>query len=143
MKIPLFRAILLVSLGCNLFLAGWIIGGFWRMPPPPPSLAQRVQDRISVEGFDKIKPALAELDSLFFAGADRMREHMDAIRKAAAAEPFDPEKVRQLVADLPFKRSGDDEKLAATIMKILVDLSPADRVAAADGLFRPPPPPPR
>jgi uncharacterized membrane protein len=157
------RAALVVSLGLNLFFAGWLFGVWaspWRYGPPPPGPMQRLSERLrhslSEDGYRIVNDVIRDFD------ADNARHFRDtaplrdAVKTALAAKDFDRAAFASTLADLNAEVARHSAQLNVRIADAMAKLSSDDRQRIAEltlpppplgpgFLFpdRPPPPPPR
>lgn len=123
-------ALLVVSLGANLFLGGWIAGrAFLPHPPPPPppgpgGMLERLTRHLSPEDAAILRGA--------FEPDTGMRERQHAFHARVAAllrsEPFDPQALAAAFAADHAARADLGQKLAAAAAR----LSPEGRRRLAD-----------
>lgn len=135
------------SVALNLFLIGWIVGGWARMPPRPPfAMAERLKDRLSASGFSRIGPDLAALDAQAAGLGARFEAVRSAVVAAAAATPFDATALRGALSGLAATRTGEEQRMTERVVDLIGRLEAPDRRVFAETLFSfppPPPPPPR
>jgi uncharacterized membrane protein len=113
---------LLASLALNLFVAGMISGRYFAPEPPGPPLAaghplafgdgpmrglvKRMAANLPREHRPAFHAAFAEHREALGAAGKRMREAHHDVRRAIAAEPFDPAALDAALANL---RAREDE----------------------------------
>lgn len=155
------RIALFISLGFNLFVAGWWVGDVWRRPPmmemraPDSSfLADMVKERVSAETMQAIGPSLEAIDATFRAGFEARSAIFVALRAAVAADPYDAAAVSQLFASLVSARTETETAQWRQVGDTLALLSAGEREILAEIFFplpsdrnfprgMPPGPPPR
>jgi|GEM_PF-5916189 len=140
------RLLLLVSLGINLFIAGWWVGARFDRPVLPPfarpfSLAEALTRELSPDGQDSVKPMIDRLDSIMRSGFSDRQSIFEALRSLATATSYDSARLHQLLASLPQQRTGSEVTQWQLVGDIFDKLSPADRVRFADVIFLRPGPP--
>lgn len=135
---------LVASVALNLFLVGWIAGGWTRQPPGPPppfALAERLKARLSGEGVQRIGADLAALD----AEAAGLGARFDAARRtviaAAVAVPFDATALRAALGGLSAARASGEAAMTERLVTVIGRLDADDRRVFAETLFAPLPPP--
>lgn len=134
---------LVASVALNLFLIGWIAGGWTRQPPGPPppfALAERLKSKLSAEGAQRIGADLATLDAEAAALWARFNVAGRAVVAAASAAPFDPAALRAALGGLSEVRAGGEAAMTERLVAVIGRLDAADRRVLAEALFVPPPP---
>lgn len=159
---------LLISIGFNLFIAGWWVGsmmmrpgieGRWPGPPfggPPagphpddrgpqarPSpvamLQRRLEGRLSAEGMRDVARLLEMVDSQVTRRLEASAEPRNRAREILAAENFDADAFAKVLMDLQTQRSTEEAELTRRTVDVIRRLSGADRKALADvTVFIPP-----
>jgi uncharacterized membrane protein len=137
---------LVASVALNLFLIGWIAGGWTRSPPPPPgpgAMLERLQARLTPDGYTRVATDLAAFDRDAAAVGRAFDTAGAAVVAAAGVSPFDEAAVRRALAAMSDTRGDADRRMTDRLLALLGKLDTADRVGLADALFgqRPPPPP--
>lgn len=122
-------ALLVVSLGLNLFLGGWIAGrAFLPHPPPPPPGPGGLLERLTRH----LSPADAAILRGAFEPDPRGRDRQHALHARVAAllraEPFDPQALAAAFAEDHAARGDFGQKLAAAAAR----LSPEGRRQLAE-----------
>lgn len=142
-------AILLVSLGLNLFFLGWLAGSGFRphgLPPPPMggpfrSLERQLAGRLSPEGMTKVGDLLHELE----AGMREQFDAGDAVRRQLhsilTAETFSRDDFIRTIGVLTAGRTKFDNESAQRVADVVAKLSARDRAAFADAVLSIPPGP--
>lgn len=143
------RFLLAVSLGLNIFIAGWWVGAQLQRGPQPQQPMVRVLSpsdfiahRLSPQGYAAVQPLLQQLDDVMRRGFGDRAATFDELRQLASANPYDSGKVRALLATLPDKRTDSEATQWQLVADILDKLSPQDRAQFADSIFLKPGPPP-
>jgi uncharacterized membrane protein len=154
---------LVVSIGLNLFAAGWWFGSVvrpsmdgLRFAPPPPwpgpppeggprrhpfgALLRRLDGKLSPEGMREVADAVEAIDAHFVRGFAASAEARERARQMLAADPFDAEAFTKAIGDLQAQRFAGEAELTREIVQRISKLSLADRKALADAtVFIPPP----
>jgi len=134
----LLGALLVLSLGINVFLSGWVASASWHRPPPPGGMVERIAARLSADDAKILRSA--------FAGVDRGRPRDPALHErvsaALRAEPFDPQALDKALADefAGFETFG--RTLRGALVQAAEQMSPEGRMRLAEEQGRPPFPPP-
>jgi uncharacterized membrane protein len=161
---------LLISIGFNLFIAGWWVGSMMMMRPgmdgrwpglpfggppprPPPDdrgrqerpspmtmLQRRLEGRLSAEGMRDVTGLLETIDSQFTRRLEASTERRNRAREILAAENFDADAFAKALMDLQAQRSTQDAELTRHIVDVIRRLSGADRKTLADVTVFIPPP---
>lgn len=146
--ISLFRnrwptIVLLLSLGANMFLGGFLLGH--RPPPfgPPPGggppdpahMVERVAARLSPDDAAILRRALDANRDLFEEERRRRREFPDRLRAALKAEPFDPKALLRIFEENDREEAQSRGRIAAALVASVAAMSPEGRRRMAD--FRP------
>lgn len=135
---------LVASVALNLFLIGWIAGGWTRSPPPPPgpgAMLERLQARLTPDGLKRVATDLASLDRDAADVGRAFDAAGAAVVAAAGAAPFDEAAVRAALTAMSDTRRDADRRMTDRLLAVLGRLDTADRIGLADALFgrRPPP----
>ncbi|WEK03293.1 MAG: periplasmic heavy metal sensor [Candidatus Devosia phytovorans] len=142
---------LIVSLGLNIFVLGWWVGGLWRDPRPmeprPFVMADVAASRLSPETLEAIKPTLDAVDHLLQQGFSERVSIFQELTQAVRAEPYDEARVTDLLLRLVDARKQAETEQWRLVGDALADLSAAERSAFAEIVFLGPrgpggPPPP-
>lgn len=155
------RIALFLSLGFNLFVAGWFVGDVWRRPPmmemPAPNaslLVNMIGQRVSPQTMAVIAPSIEAIDATFRAGFEARTAIFVQLRAAVSADPYDADTVNQLFASLVSARTGTETAQWRQVSETLAQLSASERLVLAEIFFplpsdrpfgpgmRPPGPPP-
>ena len=153
---------LVISLGLNLFLAGWWAGAVLRpWPPPPPGplhmLSQRLACRLSPAAFREVGALIDAIGERFVSQMQDSAPLRSRLRAILMADAFDVAAFVTTLEALTAARTRNDGDISRRIAAVVAGLSAADRAVLADvalaspaGLFGgapgplpPPPPPPR
>jgi len=137
---------LLVSLGLNLFFAGWLFGSGFRPHPPPMGgpfhvLEHQLEGRLSPDGMAKVGGLLRELEAGMhgqFDSGDALRRRLHA---TLVAEPFNRDDFMRAADALSAGRAKFDNNAAQRVADVLAALSATDRASFADALLSLPPGP--
>ncbi len=151
---------LLLSLGGNAFLGGYMFGrgdaappfGFPAGPPPggfppgppprPEHFIARLAERLPAPDAALVRAFLEENRRSFDADDARRREFPHRMRAAMRADPFDAAAFEQVFAEHDEAEYQTHRRLRGELAKVAAFLSPEARRILAD--FGPPgPPPPR
>lgn len=139
------RIALIISVGFNLFVAGWWVGDIWHRPPmmgmPAPNISfleNLVKDRVSPETIEAIGPSLELIDATFRAGFDARTAIFADLRVAVSAEPYDPAAVSELFSVLVNSRTQTETEQWRQIGETLGQL-PADQRSILADIFFPAP----
>jgi len=140
--------LLLVSLGLNLFFAGWLAGsGFRWHPPPPPMdgrfgmLERQLEGRLSPEGMAKVGALLRDIDTGMrnqFDAGESLRRQLHAL---LTAEVFNGDDFVRAVDSLNVGRAKFDNDVARRVAAVMAGLSARDRAIFADAVLSMPPGP--
>jgi uncharacterized membrane protein len=89
----LLPLVLVVSVGANLFFAGWILGDrsafALREPPPPGPFAEHVRAALSPQGAEIMRTTFGKMRERFEANFDEIRAEHARKEKLLGADPFD------------------------------------------------------
>ncbi|MBP2228604.1 putative membrane protein [Azospirillum agricola] len=127
------RALTLLSLGLNLFLAAALVAT-WRHPPPPPyqpmpdRFVERMVPDLSAEDAARLRAAFEPQRARYAALTDEYRKAGHTVRTILEAERFDPQALRAATEAARAKRRQIAELTEETILALLPDLSPAGRM---------------
>jgi uncharacterized membrane protein len=135
---------LVASVALNLFLIGWIAGGWTRSPPPPSGrgpMLERLQARLTPAGLSHVAADLAALDRDAADVGRAFDTAGAAVVAAAGTTPFDEAAVRAALTAMADTRRDADRRMTDRLLAVLGKLDTADRVGLVDALFgqRPPP----
>lgn len=136
---------LVVSLGGNLFLGGWVAGGgFGHFPPmgPPPGpdrLIERLAEGLPSADATLLRDAAARNREAFIADNDRRRTFPDRMRAILREEPFDAAKMEVLLREEEDRETANRQRFTTEMIGVAKKLSPEARKKLAD--FRPSPGP--
>lgn len=148
--IPLIRnrwpmIVLLLSLGANMFLGGFILGHrpppFGPPPPPggpppdPARMVERVASQLAPEDAAILRRALNANRSLFEDELRRRHEFPNRLRAALKAEPFDPKALLAVFEENDREEAQLRERIAAALVGAAAAMSPEGRRRMAE--FRP------
>ncbi|MEW6639379.1 MAG: periplasmic heavy metal sensor [Pseudomonadota bacterium] len=126
----LLPIVLLASLGANLFLAGWLLGGHSMRPPPPPPMDHfddQIHERLSADGAKIMRTAFETIRRRFEAHGAEARAARERQMAVLKAEPFNPD---DYVAALQSARTERDAERALAdqeIARAIALLSAEDR----------------
>lgn len=165
-KNPLFL-LLLVSIGINLFVAGWMVNSFVSAPIPmgarampfehnPDFMISRLERRLSYKGGAVVREVLAKKDQVNKQFREDMLKHREKMKKEVNLEDFNKENFIKsgsgILKIFESKAKADAEIFASIIEQLSVE----DRrvfVSELDNMFKehtksprgrmPPPPPSR
>lgn len=136
------RIALFISLGVNLFVAGWWVGDIWVRPPrmamPAPDssfLASMVKERVSPETMAAIGPSLETIDATFRAGFEARNVIFVELRAAVSAEPYDTATVSRLLSSLVSTRTEIETAQWDQVGETLGRLSASERDVLAEIFF--------
>jgi len=123
--------VLIVSIGANLFFAGWILGDrsafALREPPPPGPFAAHVSAALSPQGAEIMRATFSKMRERFEANFDEIRAEHARKEKLLSADPFDR---AAFLAEIKAERAerADDEAEANEIFSDgIAQLSLEDR----------------
>lgn len=151
---------LLISLGVNLFVAGWWAGQAVRPvfdgnvfrrgpeggPPPGPRvspfriLTQRLEGKISPDGMRELATIASLIETHFEQRLEMSHERRERAREILGAENFDPELFSKALIDLQTQRTTQDAELVRRIAAGMARLSRADRKILSEVTVPIPPP---
>lgn len=151
--------VLLLSLGGNAFLGGYLFGrggpagdhppfGFPGGPPPggpprPDHMAERLLDKLSGPDAEAVRAFLDENRAFFDAEDRRRRGFPDRLRAALTAEPFDAAAFDRVLAEHDEGEYQAHRRLRQALTATAAALSPeARRLLTTLEPPRPPPGPP-
>jgi uncharacterized membrane protein len=130
--------LLVLSLGVNVFLSGWIASSWWYRFPPPGGMVERIASRLSADDARILRSA--------FAVVDRERAQGPALHgrvvAALRAEPFDPKALDAALADEFAGFEAFGRTMRGALVQAAERMSPEGRVKLAEEQGRPPFPPP-
>jgi uncharacterized membrane protein len=132
-------ALLVLSLGVNVFLSGWVASSLWYRPPPPGPMVERFAARLSADDAKILRAAFAAVDRERARAPDLHARVVAALR----AEPFDPVALDKALADEFAGLETFGERLRGALVQAAERMSPAGRLTLAEEQGRPPFPPPR
>ncbi|AXS41581.1 periplasmic heavy metal sensor [Breoghania sp. L-A4] len=140
--------VLFLSLGVNLFLAGWLVGGSFDRPPPgPPNFFRDFETRLKGQLSERGQVLLQEGIDDLRAEFERFRPAADVSRKnlakLIAAPAFDPDTLRATLQAAIDSRNQLDARSLNRITALLVQFDAKDRAAIADFIRRTPGPGPQ
>lgn len=148
--ISLFRnrwpmIVLLLSLGANMFLGGFLLGHrpppFGPPPPgggPPPDparMVERVASLLPPEDAAILRRALDANRDLFEEERRRRRDFPNRLRTSLKAEPFDPKALLRIFEENDRDEAQTRGRIAAALVAAAAAMSPEGRSRMAD--FRP------
>jgi uncharacterized membrane protein len=153
--------VLLLSLGGNAFLGGYLFGrggpvgdrppfGFPGGPPPgmpggpprPDHMAERLLEKLAAPDAAVVRAFLDENRAFFDAEDQRRRGFPDRLRAALTADPFDPAAFDRLLAEHDEGEYQAHRRLRQALTAAAAALSPeARRLLTTLEPPRPPPPP--
>ena len=149
------RFILLVSLGLNLFLGGYLAGALLNrsMHPPGPGpggpprlqfIVDRVRGQISAEGMQKVDALVSEIERIFRERGPGGGDVRSQLLQIVSEDQFDQKKFLDVIDGLNAARASSDRDIGTRIASVLSQLSPQDRRLLATAVLSqmPPPPPP-
>jgi hypothetical protein len=133
-QIGLLPLALVVSIGVNLFVAGWLVGdraGRFGPPPPPPGSMRGFLDSLESE----LSPEGARImDAMVRNFQDRSFQHFrsfedlgERMQSALAGEPFDRAGFLAAAHELSAEQAADRSEGAEQIANAIEKLSPEDR----------------
>lgn len=141
-------ALLLASLGLNLFFAGWLAGsGFRPHPPPPPMggrfgmLERQLEGRLSPDGMAKVDAMLRDIDAGMRTQSDAGEILRRQLRMILVAEQFNGDNFVRVLDALNAQREKFDKDVARRVVDVMASLSPRDRTIFADAVLSMPPGP--
>lgn len=139
------RWALVASIALNLFLVGWLAGGFLNRPPfglqLRHSMIERLDGRLSREGFRRVEPQLRAFQDVADGGMADFGRLRRQLQQSAGSANFDAEAMRRDLAGLSQARNAQDSRFSERIVAILQDLDPADRAVFVESVFPPMPNP--
>jgi uncharacterized membrane protein len=128
---------LFLSLGVNLFVAGWLVGGrSGHFGPPPPGPMDRFGDEISMslsaDGAQIMRKAFDDVRRRFAAHSEAMRASRDRLTALLKAEPFSAADYTTASQEARTERDSDRAEADQEIATAIARLSPDDRRRLAD-----------
>jgi uncharacterized membrane protein len=142
MRIPqigLLPLTLIVSLGANLFVAGWLLGDratrFGPTPPPPGSMQpflDSLESRLSPAGARIMDSAVRSLQDRGIQHFRRFEELGERMEKALAGEAFDRAGFLAAARELGAEQAADRGEVAEQIADAIEKLSPEDRLRLSE-----------
>lgn len=152
----LVAVVLLISLTCNVFLGGFLLGkhlghpprGFPPPPgmePPPPEL--NILRELPPESRDKIRPFLQAHKEAMHTEFEKMRQAQQAVFEQLAAENFNATALATAFSQLQQERSRVHDIMSQLMVNAASQLDKNERLALAKSMrsrrgHHPPPPPP-
>jgi len=140
MRIPqigLLPLALIVSLGANLFVAGWLVGDrAARFGPPPPGSMQpfldSLESRLSPAGARIMDSAVRSLQDRGIQHSRRFEELGERMEKALTGESFDRAGFLIAARELGAEQAADRGEVAEQIADAIEKLSPGDRLRLSE-----------
>ncbi|MEH2471063.1 hypothetical protein V1281_007750 [Nitrobacteraceae bacterium AZCC 2161] len=138
-QITLSSLALVVSVGVNLFVAGWLVGdrAGYRGPPPPPPPGSMQPFLASLEG--TLSPGGARIMDTMVRGLQgrgplfrRFEDLGERMQKALVGERFDRAAFLAAAQELSAEQSADRMAVAEEIANAMEKLSPEDRKHLAE-----------
>lgn len=136
------RIALFISLGFNLFVAGWWVGDIWRRPPmmemPAPNtsfLANMVRARVSPDTMQAIGPSLEAIETTFRTGFEARNAIFVELRAAVSADPYDSATVERLLSTLVTNRTETETEQWHQVGETLGRLPAGQREILAEIFF--------
>lgn len=151
-----FRSLLVLSLGLNLFLGGYVVGAYLNRAMHPPAfgpggpgglqgVVERLRGQISAEGMQKIDALRADIDAQFRQRLPKGEDIRVQLQQIVSDNQFDQKEFLAVIDRLNDMRTISDREIAARIAAVLSQLSTQDRRVIARVMLTqivPPPPPP-
>jgi hypothetical protein len=133
-QISLLPLALIVSLGVNLFVAGWLVGDragkFGPLPPPPGSMQpflDSLESRLSPEGTRIMDATIRSFQDRAFRHFRRLEEIGERMEKALDGGSFDRARFLATAQELSAEQAVDRNEVAEQIANAIEKLSPEDR----------------
>jgi Heavy-metal resistance len=133
-QIGLLPLALVVSVGVNLFVAGWLVGdraGRFGPPPPPPGsmrgFLDSLQSKLSPEGARIMDAMVRNFEDRSFQHFRRFEDLGERMQSALAGEPFDRAGFLAAAHELSAEQAADRSEGAEQIADAIEKLSPEDR----------------
>jgi Heavy-metal resistance len=133
-QIGLLPLALMVSVGINLFVAGWLVGdraGRFGPPPPPlgsmQSFLDSLESKLSPEGAGIMDTMVRNLKDRSFQHFRRFEDLGLRMQRALAGEPFDRAGFLTAAHELSAEQAADRSDGAEQIADAIEKLSPEDR----------------
>lgn len=127
---------LLASLGGNLFLGGFILGGpRHHGPPDPERFVERLAATLPEADAAMLRRALADNRDALVADRERHRDMPRKIEAALLAEPFDPQALARVFAETDAQEQPARRRMQQALIEVAAALSPEGRRRMA--AFRP------
>lgn len=132
-QISLLPLALILSLGVNLFVAGWLVGdraGKFGPSPPPGSMQpflDSLENRLSPEGARIMDATIRGFRDRAFRHFRRLEEIGDRMEKALNGGSFDRAGFLATAQELSAEQAVDRSEVAEQIANAIEKLSPEDR----------------
>jgi uncharacterized membrane protein len=133
-QISLLPLALVVSLGLNVFVAGWLVGdraGRFGPPPPPPGSMQpfldSLESRLSPEGARIMDTTIRGFKDRSIRHFRRLEEIGERMEKALVGGSFDRARFLATAQELSSEQAVDRSEVAEQIATAIEKLSPEDR----------------
>jgi uncharacterized membrane protein len=131
---------LVVSLACNLFLAGILVGAGLRIgifgpssgPPPRPPFYRMVEEaagKVSPEGLKKLSDLANELETRFRGEMERTGELRAKVHAELGREPFEVAAFTRALDALNAEFGRGRSEANRRFAEVIASLSPQDRKA--------------
>jgi uncharacterized membrane protein len=134
----LLSIVLLLSLGANLFVAGWLVGGhsLHQGPPPPGGPMDRFGDEISsslsADGAQIMEKAFDDVRRRFADHSATIKASRDRLTALMKAEPFSTADYIAASRETRTERDNDRTQADEVIVTAISRLSSDDRRRLAD-----------
>lgn len=129
---------LFLSIGANLFLAGWLVGGLSTRPPfgpPPPPIehfGDQIRDSLSPDGARIMQTAFENIRERFMSRAAEIRSSRDRALDVLKTEPFSPSDYVAASKAARAEEDADRARADEEIANAIAHLSPEDRRRLAE-----------
>jgi uncharacterized membrane protein len=130
--------LLFLSVGANLFVAGWLLGGhsLHRRSPPPAMpiglFGDQINTELSADGARIMREAFEGLRTRFAAHSQAIKSTRDRVTAVLKAEPFSAADYMAASREAQTERESDRAQADAEIANAIGRLSPDDRRRLAD-----------
>jgi uncharacterized membrane protein len=129
--------LLFLSLGANLFVAGWLLGGHSAHPRPGPGgpinlFGEQIDASLSADGAQIMQKAFENIRKRFAGHSEAMKSSRDRLTAVMEAEPFSADDYMAASREALTERESDRAQADQEIAMAIARLSPDDRRRLAD-----------